>query len=617
MWRVLTPRVSTVMYSRASFASQPLPYAHAKTGCFTQTAPRLNNPFSDDPLLERVLRRWLPQSVYDDVCNDLNKFGKRIVQEIDGLGREAELQEPRLEQLDAWGNRVDKLVVAPAWNRLKEICAEEGVIAIGYDESKDPVWRRVHQIAKLYMFSPSAGLVTCPMAMTDGAAKTLKELGLISKSEEAQEAYNRLTSRDTSKAWTSGQWMTEKRGGSDVGGGCDTYATQVKGNDYRLNGYKWFSSAIDADMALTLARPIDAEGNVTQGSHGLSLFYLNIRDPETKKLNGIQMLRLKNKLGTKQLPTAELLLDGTKATKLSDDGRGVACIANMLNITRIHNAVASVAGMRRVISLARDYATKREVFGRKQADWPLHMATLAKMEVETRGCLLLLMESARLLGLQESGRASPTEALTLRLITPVLKLYTGKKCVPLISEGIECFGGQGYMEDTGLPTLLRDAQVTPIWEGTTNVLSLDVLRVFGGKDNVFGAFNKQIETILADAKTKNIGGQLQQCDDAVRKALAHLGETLIKVQDKSLVETMQIDRCAREIAFAIARIYAGSLLTAHAADPIGTQSDKNAAFRFCVEEGLINLSADMFLAERSAKDRELVFENFASFASKL
>ncbi|KAK0398726.1 hypothetical protein QR680_002725 [Steinernema hermaphroditum] len=569
----------------------------------------------DDPLLERVLRRWLPQNVYDKVSTDLDKFGKRIVNEIDGLGRQAELQEPRLEQQDAWGNRIDNLVVAPAWNRLKEICAEEGIIAIGYDENADPLWRRIHQIAKLYMFSPSAGLVTCPMAMTDGAAKTLKELGLISKSEEAKKAYNRLVSRDPTKAWTSGQWMTEKRGGSDVGGGCDTYATQVKGDKFTLNGYKWFSSAIDADMALTLARPVDGDGNVTKGSRGLSLFYLNIRDPETKKLNGIQMLRLKNKLGTKQLPTAELLLDGTKATKLSDDGRGVASIANMLNITRIHNAVASVAGMRRVISLARDYATKREVFGRKQADWPLHVATLAKMEVETRGCLLLLMEAARLLGLQESGRASPTEALNLRLITPVLKLYTGKKCVPMISEGIECFGGQGYMEDTGLPTLLRDAQVTPIWEGTTNVLSLDVLRVFGGKDNVFGAFNKHIHSILAD--TKNIGGELEECDKAVRKALAHLGATLMKVQDKSLIETMQIDRCAREIAFAIARIYAGALLTAHAADPVGTQSDKNAAFRFCIEEGLSELDADKFLAERSVKDRELVFENFASFASKL
>ncbi|TMS38344.1 hypothetical protein L596_005090 [Steinernema carpocapsae] len=174
MWRILQPRASVVMSSRAASASKALPYAHAKTGGFNQAAPKLNNPFSDDPLLERVLRRMLPQNVYDNVTADLNKFGKRIINEIDGLGREAELQEPRLEQHDAWGTRVDRLVVAPAWNRLKEICAEEGIVSIGYDDNVDAVWRRIHQIAKLYMFSPSAGLVTCPMAMTDGAAKTLR-----------------------------------------------------------------------------------------------------------------------------------------------------------------------------------------------------------------------------------------------------------------------------------------------------------------------------------------------------------------------------------------------------------------------------------------------------------
>ncbi|VDM46905.1 unnamed protein product [Toxocara canis] len=410
-----------------------------------------------------------------DVCTDLRNFGSRVVNELEALGREAELNPPKLEQLDAWGNRLDRLIVAEAWNRLKRICAEEGlynsvkryltekkacVSALAYDESRDAVWRRVHQIAKLYLFSPSAGLVTCPAAMTDGAAKTIKELNLAKLNKEFEEAYRRLTSRKGSEAWTSGQWMTEKRGGSDVNGGCDTYAVHHTGNQYKLYGHKWFSSAVDADVALTLARIVRRNSDSAEGSGGLTLFYVRLREVSTGKLNGIEMVRLKNKLGTKQLPTAELILDATNAFQISEEGRGVAAISNMLNITRIHNAVASVAAIRRMLSLARDYATRRVVFGRKLAEWPLHLSTLSKMEIEARACLLLLIETARLLGVQESGKATEEEKLVLQLMTPVLKLYTGKRCVPLISECLECFGGQGYIEDTGIPTILRDAQVS-------------------------------------------------------------------------------------------------------------------------------------------------------------
>ncbi|KHJ95971.1 acyl-CoA dehydrogenase, middle domain protein [Oesophagostomum dentatum] len=372
-------------------------YRHAKTGDFTQTPPTLHNPFNDDPMLKRTLRRLLPHEHLDHVIKDLNKFGDRIVGEIDSLGRQCELNQPRLEQHDAWGRRVDQLIVCPEWYRLKEICAEEGLISIGYDDDVDPITRRVHQIAKIYLFSPSAGLTTCPMAMTDGAVKTLKALGLYGKHYLATESVNRLASTDGKKAWTSGQWMTEKRGGSDVAGGCDTYAEHIEGDKYRLHGYKWFSSAVDADVALTLARIVGEDGKSQKGTRGLSLFLLRIRNAGGQ-LNGIQMIRLKNKFGTKQLPTAELLLDGTVAHCVGEPGRGVANISNMLNITRIHNAVASVSGMRRMLSLARDYSSRRVVFGQKQAEWPLHTATLAKMEVETRGCFLLLMEAAELMG---------------------------------------------------------------------------------------------------------------------------------------------------------------------------------------------------------------------------
>lgn len=614
----MPPTLSTLKQA-VRMSSRASAYGHAKTGGFSQVGPVLQNPYRDDPLLDRTLRRLLSQKEYDRVASDLDRFGDRVVNEITELGRQAELNEPRLEQHDAWGTRVDKLSVAPEWNQLKQICAEEGVISIGYDNSADPVTRRLHQVAKLYLFSPSAGLVTCPMAMTDGATKTLQALSLYGSHASATEAVDRLTSRDPTKAWTSGQWMTEKKGGSDVGGGCDTYAVLEEGDKYRLHGYKWFSSAIDADVALTLARVVNKDGNADTGSRGLSLFLLRIRD-YNGNLNGIQMVRLKNKLGTKQLPTAELLLDGCLAERIGEPGRGVAGIANMLNITRIHNAVASIAGMRRIISLARDYSTRRSVFGQTQSKWPLHTATLSRMEVQTRGCFLLLIEAARLMGLSEAGKASAVESTMLRLITPVLKLYAGKMCVPLISEGIECFGGQGYIEDTGLPTLLRDAQVTPIWEGTTNVLSLDVLRVFSGKDNVLAAFHKHVNAILdsaAAAGSSSSESRLSECRNSLLSALSHLQAVLMKASDAALKDSTRIDAVARDISFAIARIYSGALLVESASDSAATTTDVEVAYRWCCEQPLVELRAEWMSTERVQTDRDIVFTNYAQYSSKL
>ncbi|KAF1762181.1 hypothetical protein GCK72_010443 [Caenorhabditis remanei] len=601
-------RMASSSSTNATIASRHTQYSHAKTGGFSQEAPTLHNPYRDDPILDRVLRRLLPESQYVKVSADLTKFGDRITSEIEHLGRQAELEQPRLEHQDAWGKRIDKLVVCNEWQKLKHICAEEGVISIGYENDVDPFVRRIHQVAKLFLFSPSAGLVSCPMAMTDGAVKTLTSLNLYGKHKLATEAVDRLRSRDPTSAWTSGQWMTEKKGGSDVAGGCDTYAVQIENDTYRLNGYKWFSSAIDADVALTLARIVDSDGNAVEGSRGLSLFLLRIRD-DNGNLNGIQMVRLKNKLGTKQLPTAELLLDGAIAERIGEPGRGVAGISNMLNITRIHNAVASLGYMRRIISLARDYSTKRVVFGQTQSKWPLHTTTLAKMEVETRGSMLLLFESARLLGLSEAGKSSDVDAMMLRLITPVLKLYAGKQAVPLVSEGIECFGGQGYMEDTGLPTILRDAQVTPIWEGTTNVLSLDVLRVFSGKENILLAFGKRVSQLLSNTKSEE--PKLQKSKESIESALKELQKLLVKASDSAVQGETRIDTVARHISFAIARIYSGALLIDHASDStVANQSDIEVAYRYCCEQPLIDLRWEWFANERVKSDRAIVFDNY-------
>ncbi|NXY84944.1 ACD11 dehydrogenase, partial [Alcedo cyanopectus] len=437
----------------------------------SQEQPETENQYLEDALLRSYLKRHLPPKVLEEVDQDLERFGNRLLKQIKPLGWECELNPPVFWQFDAWGRRVDHILTSSAWRRMKEISAEEGLVAEAY-ERRYANWSRLYQAAKLYLFSTFSGGFSCPLAMTDGAAKVIESLGIPGS---LKNAFDRLTSRDPKKFCTSGQWMTERRGGSDVANGTQTVARKQPDGTYCLYGFKWFTSAADSDVTLTLARVEDAEGQVKQGSRGLSLFFLKVRDEEGK-LNSIQVQRLKDKLGTRQMATAELWLDGATAELISAEGRGVASISNMLNITRIHNAISAVASMRRMISLSREYARRRVAFGKLLKDHPLHMQTVARMEVETRGAFLLLMEIVRLLGLVETNMANEQDQLLLRLLIPVAKLYTGKQASAVVIEAMESFGGQGYMEDTGLPVIVRDSLVLSIWEGTTNILSLDVLR---------------------------------------------------------------------------------------------------------------------------------------------
>lgn len=438
---------------------------------FFQEAPSLGNQYEDDPVLRSFLQRSLPPDILAEIEPDLRRMGERTASDILRLGQEAEAHPPRHVPYDSQGRRVDRIEVSQAWKKLGRISAEEGLVAIAYDRSLGP-WSRLYQFAKLYLFHPSSAFYTCPLAMSDGAARVLELYG-----DEALKAgaLKHLTSRDPDFFWTSGQWMTERSGGSDVGGTA-TRAFPENGG-WRLYGEKWFASAATSQMALTLARPEGAP----PGSRGLGLFYLELNSPE-KGWNGLRVNRLKDKLGTRALPTAELSMEGSWARPLGGLDGGVKKIASLFNITRIHNSVYAAAFMRRGLALARDYASKRLAFGKPLSQTPLHLETLADLEVEFRAGFALAFKTAELQGWVETGKDPREETRLLRILTPLAKLFTGKQAVRVMSEVVECFGGAGYVEDTGIAVLLRDAHVLPIWEGTTNVLGLDVLRAIQKED---------------------------------------------------------------------------------------------------------------------------------------
>ncbi|XP_013810255.2 acyl-CoA dehydrogenase family member 11-like isoform X1 [Apteryx mantelli] len=544
-----------------------MPFAMRETETLFQEQPEVGNQYLEDALLRSYLKTHLPPKVQEEVSRDLEKFGNRLLTEIKPLAWECELNPPVFRQYDAWGQRLDHIITCLAWRRMKEIAAEEGLIAEAY-ERRYSNWSRVHQAIKLYLFSNYSGGFSCPLAMTDGAAKVIESLGIPGS---LKNAFDHLTSRDSKKFWTSGQWMTERRGGSDVANGTETVARKQPDGAYHLYGFKWFTSAADSDVTLTLARIADAQGHVKQGSGGLSLFFLKVRDEEGK-LNNIKVQRLKDKLGTRQMATAELWLDGAKAELIAAEGRGVASISSMLNITRIHNVIGAVASMRRMISLSREYALKRVAFGKLLKDHPLHMQTIARMEVQTRGAFLLLMEIVRLLGLVETNLANEQDQLLLRLLIPVAKLYTGKQASAVVVEAMECFGGQGYMEDTGLPVIVRDTLVLSIWEGTTNILSLDVLRsLTKSQGQALAVFSSTVQRKL------ELASSIEKLEPAVKlmqDAISSLVQLIQRAGSKGAV-TMEL--AARDFSYSLARIYAGALLIEHAARPDSSSMDVSAA----------------------------------------
>lgn len=567
---------------------------------FQQEPPALGNQYEDDRVLRSYLRRVCPPEMLREIEASLNELGRLAGGELYQMQLADRLNEPTLTKWDAWGNRIDHVEMTPLWKHAERIAAEHGVVATAYERGHGAL-SRVHQCALAYLFTPSTDIYSCPLAMTDGAARTLLSSG---NKELIDRAVPHLTTRDPKEFWTAGQWMTELTGGSDVGlsetvaredSDEDLFALRAhsgrdardpsskwRGTDdassrrnaertggtpvrrYRLYGRKWFTSAVAAQIALTLARP---EGNPS-GGKGLALFYVETRD-ENGRLRNIEINRLKDKLGTRKVPTAELSLNGTPARLVKGTTDGVRNITPLLNITRLWNGISAVSLMRRGLTLAYDYADKRVAFGAPLSQKPLHMDTLFGVRAEFEAAFHLAFYVAELTGLSETSEIDEQQARLLRVLTPIMKLTTGKQAVAVASEVLESFGGAGYVEDTGLPLLLRDAQVLPIWEGTTNVLSLDTLRALGDDGlTVMGSVVEEWFRTVSDAR-------LADAKDTVEEALGHAA--------RWLSETDEAEAGARRFAMTLGRSMELALLIRHAQWSIDHEQDQTtieAARRF-------------------------------------
>jgi alkylation response protein AidB-like acyl-CoA dehydrogenase len=527
---------------------------------FRQTPPSLGNQYEDDRVLRSYLARTLPPEMLAEIEPSLMEMGRLAGGDLYRMQLADRLNEPVLTQWDAWGNRIDHIELTPLWRVAERLAAEHGVVATAY-ERKHGQFSRIHQCALAYLFTPSTDIYSCPLAMTDGAARTLLGSG---NQALIDRAVPHLLTRNAEEFWTSGQWMTELTGGSDVGL-SETFARRDNAGVWRLYGRKWFTSATTSQMALTLARP---EGNAA-GGQGLALFYIETRDDEGR-LRNIQINRLKDKLGTRKVPTAELTLDGTPAQLVLGETDGIRNIAPMLNITRLWNGISAVSLMRRASALAIDYARKRVAFGATLSEKPLHTDTLASLQAETEAAFQLAFYVAELTGRQETNEISEEQALLLRLLTPLMKLTTGKQSVAVASEVLEACGGAGYVEDTGLPLLLRDSQVLPIWEGTTNVLSLDALRALGSDAAAFKALKAEVKRLVSSVREERLAHAAHVVQQAFEHAESWLTHARKEGQDA-------LESGARRFSLTLGRAMELALLLQQAQWSHDTEADTRAA----------------------------------------
>lgn len=438
--------------------------------------------------LREILARKLSPPDFDWARPQLESMGQTAPSVVEQLAMTADHESPRLEVRDARGERVDRIVYHPAYHGMQAVAYGSGMIAMKYEAETLEAHPDGVQLAGFslgYLFAMAEMGLYCPVCMTDGVARILL---MFAGRERFGDVIDRLASRDLDELWTGGMFLTEKIGGSDVGAN-ETIAEKTA-DGWRLTGEKWFCSNVDADAVLVTARPEGA----TTGTRGLRTFFVT---PRTAP--GVRIERIKDKLGVRSMPTGEVTFDKTPAEEIGD----FAPMTEMLNLSRLYNSVAAVAVMGRAAREARHYIAERVAFRKPVIEHALARETLLDVEAEQRAALLLTFEVVDLIGREDRGDEDAKRIR--RFLTPMVKAVTGKLAVPVVSECMELIGGNAYIEESPMPRVLRDAQVLPIWEGTTNILALDTARAVrkgDGHEPVLGRIREVLPDEAASLETK-------------------------------------------------------------------------------------------------------------------
>jgi len=394
------------------------------------------------------------------------------------LARLANDHAPVLRTHDRYGNRIDEVEFHPAWHQLMDTAVRHGLHAAPWQDARPGA--HVARAAKFYVWAQAEAGHSCPISMTYAAVPALRhapELAARFGPLLAAPVYQPgLTPPEGKAGLLAGMAMTEKQGGSDVRSNLTLAAPLDGAGTYALTGHKWFNSAPMCDLFLVLAQACGSDGGPSGGGEpatGLTCFLMP-RVLGDGSLNGMRIQRLKDKLGNRSNASAEVEYQAALAWRVGAPGRGIRTIIDMVSATRLDCVTGSAAAMRQSVTAAVHHATYRQAFGKMLVDQPLMRNVLADLAIEAEAATLLAM---RLAGAADRAyRGDRAEAALLRVALPAAKYWVCKRAAWHAAEALECLGGNGYVEDSGMPRLYREAPLNSIWEGSGNVTALDVLR---------------------------------------------------------------------------------------------------------------------------------------------
>jgi putative acyl-CoA dehydrogenase len=502
-----------------------MPATHQVTN---QAPPLVGHDVAAYPaLLESLVREGAGWAV-DEVHDLGRRAGSAEAQE---WGRLAERNVPVLHTHDRYGHRIDEVEFDPAWHQLMTVAVEAGLHAAPWADDREGT--HVARAAKEFVWGATDPGHICPISMTYAVVPALRANADLAATYEpllTSTIYDfGLRVPATKRGLIAGMSMTEKQGGSDVRANTTT-ATPNGDGSYTLLGHKWFTSQPMCDLFLVLA----------QAPSGLSCFFVPRVLPDGS-LNAIRIQRLKDKLGNHSNASSEIEYDGAVGWLVGEEGRGVNTIIEMVNMTRLDCTIGSATSMRIGTMQAVHHARHRQAFGKRLVDQPLMANVLADLAVESEAATYAAM---RLAGATDrAARGDEGEAMVRRIALAVSKYWICKRSPAHAAEALECLGGNGYAEESGMPKLFRESPLMSIWEGSGNVAALDTLRAMAKQPESLEAFFDEVELAAgADSRLDDAVGR-------VRKELTNLDE---------------IEFRARRVVEQLALVFQGSLLVRHA-----------------------------------------------------
>jgi putative acyl-CoA dehydrogenase len=471
------------------------------------------NLWADDVALAEAVQREGGAAF----TGQLARYGGLAGDELYRIGFDANRDRPRLRTHDAQGHRIDTVEFHPAYHQLMTAAKTHGVAGLSWHDGRPGA--HVARAALSYLHHQAEAGTSCPLTMTHAAVAVLRQDPSLAvwADKAAAPHYDPRDVPIADKAGiTLGMGMTEKQGGSDVRSNTTRAEPQADGG-YALVGHKWFFSAPMSDGFLVLA----------QAPGGLSCFLMPRRLPDGNR-NAFRLMRLKDKLGDWSNASSEVELCGAWAQRVGEEGRGVATIIGMVMMTRLDCMLGAAAEIRMALAQALHHTRHRSSFGTRLSEQPLMANVLADLAIESEAATVFAMRVAR--AVDQAG-ADPQQAAFARIATAVGKYWVCKRAAVFVNEAQECLGGAGYVEESMLPRLYRQAPLNSIWEGSGNIQCLDVLRALSREPQVLHAL---------DAELNAVAGADAIYDAALRALRAQLAATPEQAQARRITERLAL-----------------------------------------------------------------------------